>query len=574
MSSIIKIERKYDKISLIKNGASVSFSFEPSSEIIYVIVPKDFEDAKQDITPLSTKCRILQNAPEHDVNECIPFDTFKAYVHASKSLNPDYTSNSDKSIYQCTVAVKHRINVGTSETAKQYTSTLSEKRFFKACIDDFECLERPELENLKDLQIVSDDIGNAKLYTCRECAVPTTILHPGLLTEIPNSWTDVADTNRGVSSHPVVTIKDTVEKPSPVAVATVSGKTTNNLLRITDPQTGNTYYARVPNHEAPPVRASLSRSRPSHRNVGRIEPVLRLSDIPEEAENQSEYENNSIETPPANEDTAITIQNSSTLVSREYNFEQSLHSMTLDIISVYLKGQKMLYIEAKVYCEQHLYALMLPAIIITAVCSVVSVSLNSYWFGGIIVSCFTACNSCILSLVTYLKLDAKAEAHKMTAYSFEKLQSMCEFSSGRILFADKHLTLLKLMEEIGTNVKDIKEKNQFILPEAIRHRFPYLYSTNVFAEVKQIQNTELILINEMQNLIEAGKNLKKDIDMGTVTDVSKYEDIVKHQNIAFKELMNFRKQYMEIDNKFKKEIDDNIGRTRTERLNCCQWLKN
>ena len=248
--------------------------------------------------------------------------------------------------------------------------------------------------------------------------------------------------------------------------------------------------------------------------------------------------------------------------------------MTLDIISVYLKGQKMLYIEAKVYCEQHLYALMLPAIIITAVCSVISVSLNSYWFGGIIVSCFTACNSCILSLVTYLKLDAKAEAHKMTAYSFEKLQSMCEFSSGRILFADKHLTLLKLMEEIGTNVKDIKEKNQFILPEAIRHRFPYLYSTNVFAEVKQIQNTELILINEMQNLIEAGKNLKKDIDMGTVTDVSKYEEIVKHQNIAFKELMNFRKQYMEIDNKFKKEIDDNIGRTRTERFNCCQWLKN
>jgi len=162
----------------------------------------------------------------------------------------------------------------------------------------------------------------------------------------------------------------------------------------------------------------------------------------------------------------------------------------------------------------------------------------------------------------------------MTAYSFEKLQSMCEFSSGRILFADKELTLLKLMEEIGTNVKDIKEKNQFILPEAIRYRFPYLYSTNVFAEVKQIQNTELILINEMQNLMEEGKVIKKDIDAGIINSIERYEQILEDQRMAFEKLIRYREHYMEIDEKFKTEIDRNITRTEKERLNCCQWLKN
>jgi len=522
MSSIVKLERKYDKVSLVENGTSISFIFEPKTEIIYVIVPKDFDDAKQEIESISKRCRVLENDPEHDVNDCIPFDRFKASVDACKSLNPDYKSQTDKCVYQCTVAVKHIIHVGTVETAKQYTSILSEKRFFEAFMGHFEHLKRSDLQRIKDLEMVSDDIEDVKLYSFNECVNPTPVQHPGLLTEIPNSWTDVAETGR-------------VEESSSSPIA-------------------------------PVVKPAPLQKQPSQRTTG-TSPFLRLTDT-------SNNDKEKIDVKNPDKDTTITIQNSSTLVSRDYNFEQSLHSMTLDIISVYLKGQKMLYIEAKVYCEQHLYALMLPAIIITALCSVISVSLNSYSFGGIIVSCFTACNSCILSLVTYLKLDAKAEAHKMTAYSFEKLQSMCEFSSGRILFADKQLTLLKLMEEIGTNVKDIKEKNQFILPEAIRYRFPYLYSTNVFAEVKQIQNTELILINEMQNLMEEGRILKKDIDMGNVTDVSRYEEILREQNIAFKELINFRKQYMEIDNKFKNEIEKNIKWTNEGRFNCCQWLKN
>jgi len=270
----------------------------------------------------------------------------------------------------------------------------------------------------------------------------------------------------------------------------------------------------------------------------------------------------------------LTYKQTTALIGRSYNFEESLHSLTLDIIGVYLKGQKLLYIEAKVYCEQHLYALMLPAIMITALCSVISISLKDYPWGGILVPSFTAINSFILSLVTYLKLDAKAEAHKMTSYSFEKLQSECEFNSGRILFADPKVKLLEAIDSIATQVKDLKEKNQFILPEAVRHRYPILFSTNVFAEVKRIQNEEILHINTMKNLINAATELRKSVaEGGSEADRILFEQNADQQTILFETLVKYPLKYAEIDHKFTKENNDNIKRAASDRWNCCMWLK-
>ena len=38
--------------------------------------------------------------------------------------------------------------------------------------------------------------------------------------------------------------------------------------------------------------------------------------------------------------------------------------------------------------------------------------------------------SFLLAVVSYMKLDAQAEAHKISAHQYDKLQSVCEFSSG------------------------------------------------------------------------------------------------------------------------------------------------
>lgn len=281
----------------------------------------------------------------------------------------------------------------------------------------------------------------------------------------------------------------------------------------------------------------------------------------------------------------ITFQEIKSIINNNYNYQESIESTTLDIIAVYLRGQKVLYTEAKVYCEQHLYALMLPAIFITALCSVLSVVLRDYSFGGILVSGLTATNSFILSLVTYLKLDGKAEAHKIAAYSFETLQSLCEFSSGKILLnpekdiPTKGTPTMDLIQHIGEKVKEIKDKNQFILPEYIRYNYPVLCTTNVFAEVKRIQNQEILLINELKTIMN--ERLRIEEQLNTATSEAEKSDIqdalrIKKEleNKIFTDVLLYKNKYIEIDTDFRKEITKNIEAAKNRRFRCCNvWLK-
>jgi hypothetical protein len=114
-----------------------------------------------------------------------------------------------------------------------------------------------------------------------------------------------------------------------------------------------------------------------------------------------------------------------------YLREDTYYSITLDLISLYLKGQKILYTESKTFCEMVLYCLMLPAIFISSACTVLNVPLKGVSYGPTIVSALNGFNSFILAFISYVKLDAKAEAHKTSAYQFDKLQAMCEFYSGK-----------------------------------------------------------------------------------------------------------------------------------------------
>ncbi len=155
------------------------------------------------------------------------------------------------------------------------------------------------------------------------------------------------------------------------------------------------------------------------------------------------------------------------------------YSSSLDLIAIYLKGQKILYIESKVHCENKLNVLMIPAICISAVCTVLSVSMEDTIYTKYIISGLTALNSFILAMISYLKLDAKAEAHRVSAYKFDKLQTKCEFFSGKVMYnpdlaVNTEEVLGKKMDDfidsLEQNIVEIKEINQFVIPQTIRYR--------------------------------------------------------------------------------------------------------
>lgn len=285
-----------------------------------------------------------------------------------------------------------------------------------------------------------------------------------------------------------------------------------------------------------------------------------------------------------------------------YNFDESIQSATLDIISCYLKGQKILYTEAKTYCEHYLFKLIIPTIFISAICSVVSGIFKDYEYASIAVCILAAINSFLLSLINYTKLDAKAEAHKITAASFDKLQSICEFNSGKILFSqlnynkpintdDKDLddnkdnkdnkdttdikdyAAIDLIEEIETKVYDIKEKNQFILPEYIRYSYYEVFSTNIFAEVKKKRNEEILKINNLKNLINECVDIKKIMLLPgneELKELLKEKEFEKDE--ALNDLIKFRDEYLSIDNEYKEQIDYLINQTKNSN-NCWKWFR-
>jgi hypothetical protein len=51
----------------------------------------------------------------------------------------------------------------------------------------------------------------------------------------------------------------------------------------------------------------------------------------------------------------------------KFGYKEGEISIALDIISVYLKGQKLLYLEAKSYCEFYLNRLMMPCILLSSI---------------------------------------------------------------------------------------------------------------------------------------------------------------------------------------------------------------
>jgi hypothetical protein len=133
--------------------------------------------------------------------------------------------------------------------------------------------------------------------------------------------------------------------------------------------------------------------------------------------------------------------------------------------------------------------------------------------------------------------------------------------------------IMKLVDDVEDKITEIKDTNKFILPEVVRYRYRDLMSQNLFSTVKKLQIDDLVLKTELKALLNRMDTLREQAEKNPALQEELIE-VVESKEKKIIEIIELRKEYIKLNDEFKKLIDEQIGNaSRRCCWRCTRWLK-
>jgi len=257
----------------------------------------------------------------------------------------------------------------------------------------------------------------------------------------------------------------------------------------------------------------------------------------------------------------------------QYYDKNEHHFSDTDLLITYLSGMRTLYVISRNITQQKSYTVAIFTIALTICLAVISPFVKDVYWGSYLISSGNATATVLIVLSRYLKFDSNSAQYAFMAKQFNKLETRLEYTT---------------IPNIESNIMEMNEYIQELIPEEAVKLFPLTYRTNIIQFIRKTELYKKNLIirfrdikNEIHYILykwnldgEEVNNIDTSYQSKTPQQEREKNRILYLMNLKEKtktELMSYKTIYIQLNDLFKKEI--RYAETHQSCLGCSSVFK-